>query len=235
MLDRTGNRDVTRAALLRTAATFSGLALALLGLSVAVTLVSFGAGAQDPLETFSDPATFTSILKGADPALRFALLVDGLFTISYAGAVGFAAIGFGDRCPPAAWAGGLGMLTTMGLDVAENMLMLGSLGLAGAGQEITGERVALHVMISGMKLHAAAFALVAFTFTLPNRGLAAFLLRWGMRIIMPASVAVFVTDVFGASGYGSLGVFFAMAGGLALLAFLALREAGSQPQPDQPG
>jgi len=40
-------------------------------------------------------------------------------------------IGFRDRCPPAAWASGLGILVTMVLDVSENLLMMGSLGLAG--------------------------------------------------------------------------------------------------------
>lgn len=217
---------MTRTLLLRTAATFSVFALVLMALSVVVAVASSGAGAQDPLETFSDPATFSAILKGAGPALRLALFFDALFTIAYAGAVGFAAIGFRDRCPPAAWAGGLGILATMGLDVAENLLMLGSLGLAASGLEITGERVTLHVMISGMKLHVAAVALIAFTFTLPTRGLATFAMRWGARIVMPVSATLFVTDAFGASGYGSLGVFFAMAPGLPLLAFIALREAG---------
>lgn len=58
----------------------------------------------------------------------------------------------------------------MVLDISENLLMMGSLGLAGAGQEIAGERITVHVFVSGMKLHLAAFSLVAFTFTLPDRG-----------------------------------------------------------------
>lgn len=218
---------------LRAAAAFSILALVLIVLGVVVNVASSGAGAQDPLETFSDPATFKAILESAEPALRTALFFDALYAIAYAAAVGFAAIGLRDHCPPAAWAGGLGMLAAMGLDVSENLLMLGSLGLIGAAQEITGERVAIHVFVSGMKLHVASAALVAFTFTLPEHGLATLLLRWGMRIIMPVSATLFVTNAFGASGHGSLGVFFAMTGGLALLAFVAYSEAGRQSQTAQ--
>ncbi|MEZ4417797.1 MAG: hypothetical protein R3E10_18720 [Gemmatimonadota bacterium] len=222
---------MTRAASLRTAAGFSILALGLMMLGVVVMVASSGTGAQDPLERFSDPATFTAILLAADPALRLALFFDGLFAIAYAGTVGFAAIGLAARCPPAAWASGLGILVTMGLDVTENLLMLGSLGMAAAGVQITGERIALHVLISGLKLHAAAFALVAFAFTLPDRGLVTSLMRWGV-LLMPVSAILFVTDVFGASGYGSLGVFVSMVGGMVLLAFFARAEAGREPQSD---
>ncbi|MEJ2258788.1 MAG: hypothetical protein P8X98_17745 [Woeseiaceae bacterium] len=223
---------MTKAPLLRTAGVFSVLALTLMLLGTAVILASSGTAAQDPLETFSDPATFTAFLQAADPALRTALFLDGLFALSYAGAVGFAVIGFRDRCPPAAWASGLGILVTMVLDVSENLLMMGSLGLAGAGQEITGERIMLHVFVSGMKLHLAAFSLVAFTFTLPERGLVTWLIRWGGRTIMPIAAILFVTNAFGMSANASLGVFFAMTGGFVLQAILMFREARNQPQAD---
>ena len=135
---------MTKALSLRTAGVFSVLALTLMLVGSAVILASSGTAAQDPLETFSNPATFTAFLQAADPALRTALFLDGLFALSYAGAVGFAVIGFRDRCPPAAWASGLGILFTTVLDVSENLLMMGSLGLAGAGQEITGEAERAH-------------------------------------------------------------------------------------------
>lgn len=223
---------MTKALSLRTAGVFSVLALTLMLLGSAVILASSGTAAQDPLETFSDPATFTAFLQAADPALRTALFLDGLFALSYAGAVGFAVIGFRDRCPPAAWASACGILVTMVLDVSENLLMMGSLGLAGAGQEITGERIALHVFVSGMKLHLAAFSLVAFTFTLPERGLVTWLMRWGGRTIMPIAAILFVTDAFGMSANASLGVFIAMTGGFALQAILMFRKAHDQPRAD---
>ena len=100
------------------------------------------------------------------------------------GAVSFAVVGFHDRCPPAAWASGLAILVTMVLDISENLLIMGALGLAGAGQEISGDRITLHVFVSGMKLHFAAFSLIAFTFTLPERGLVSWVMRWGGRTIM---------------------------------------------------
>lgn len=223
---------MTKAPSLRTAGVFSVLALTLMLLGSAVIIASSGTAAQDPLETFSDPATFTAFLQAADPALRTALFLDGLFALSYAGAVGFAVIGFRDRCPPAAWASGLGILVTMVLDVSENLLMMGSLGLAGAGQEITGERITLHVFVSGMKLHLAAFSLVAFTFILPERGLVTWLMRWGGRTIMPIAAILFVTDAFGMSANASLGVFVAMTGGFALQAILMFREAQEQRRAD---
>lgn len=213
----------------RAAGVFSLLAFTLMLLGLAVILWSSGRAAQDPLETFSEPATFTALLQAAEPALRTALFLDGLFALSYAGAVIFAVIGFRDRCPPAAWASGLGILVTMVLDISENLLMMGSLGLAGAGQEITGERITLHVFISGMKLHLAAFSLIAFTFTLPERGLVTWLMRWGGRTIMPVAAILFVTDAFGMSADASLGVFFAMIGGFALQAILMFRSAKDQP------
>lgn len=213
----------------RTAGVFSVLALTQMLLGSAVILWSSGRAAQDPLETFSEPATFNAILQAADPALRTALFLDGLFALSYAGAVIFAVIGFRDRCLPAAWASGLGILVTMVLDISENLLMMGSLGLVGAGQEITGERITLHVFISGMKLHLAAFSLIAFTFTLPERGLVTWLMRWGGRTIMPVAAIMFVTDAFGMSAEASLGVFFAMIGGFALQAILMFRSAQDRP------
>ena len=224
---------MTEAQSLRTAGVFSVLALALMLLGFAVILASSGTAAQDPLETFSAPATFTAFLQTADPALRTALFLDGLFALSYVGAVGFAVIGFRDRCPPAAWASGVGILITMVLDVSENLLMMGSLGLACAGQEITGERITLHVFVSGMKLHLAAFTLVAFTFTLPKRGLVIWLIRWGGRTIMPIAAILFVTDAFGMSENASLGVFVAMTGGFALQAILMFREAKDQTRADR--
>lgn len=223
---------MTRALLLRTAGVFSVLSLTLMLSGTAVIVASSGTAAQDPLETFSDPATFTAFLQAADPALRTALFLDGLFALCYAGAVGFAVIGFRHRCPPAAWAGGLGILTTMVLDISENLLMMGSLGLAGTGQEISGERITLHVFVSGMKLHLAAFSLLAFTFTLPERGLLTTVIRWGGRTIMPVAAIMFVTDAFGMSADASLGVFIAMTGGFALQAILMFREAHDQPQVD---
>lgn len=223
---------MTKAPSLRIAGVFSVLALTLMLLGLAVIILSSGTAAQDPLETFSDPATFTAFLQAADPALRTALFLDGLFALSYAGAVGFAVIGFRDRCPPAAWASGLGILLTMVLDVSENLLMMGSLGLASAGQEITGERITLHVFVSGMKLHLAAFSLVAFTFTLPERGLVTWLMRWGGRTIMPIAAILFVTNAFGMSADASLGVFVAMTGGFALQAILMFREAQDQVRAD---
>lgn len=223
---------MTKALLLRTAGVFSVLSLTLMLLGTAVIVASSGTAAQDPLETYSDPATFTAFLQAAEPALRTALLLDGLFALSYAGAVAFAVIGLRDRCPPAAWASGLGILVTMALDVSENLLMLGSLGLAGSGQEITGERITLHVFVSGMKLHLAAFSLVAFTFTLPERGLVTWVIRWGGRTIMPIAAILFVTNAFGMSADASLGVFVAMTGGFALQAILMFREARDQPEPD---
>ena len=221
---------MSKASSLRTAGVFSVLALTLMLLGSAVIILSSGTAAQDPLETFSDPTAFTAFLQAADPALRTALFLDGLFALSYAGAVGFAVIGLRDRCPPAAWASGLGILVTMVLDVSENLLIMGALGLAGAGQEITGERITLHVFVSGMKLHLAAFSLVAFTFTLPERGLVTWLMRWGGRTIMPIAAILFVTDAFGMSANASLGVFVAMIGGFALQAVLMFREAQDQPQ-----
>jgi len=223
---------MTKASLLRTAGVFSVLALTLMLLGTAVILGSSGTAAQDPLETFSDPATFTAFLQAADPALRTALFLDGLFALSYAGAVGFGVVGFRDRCLPAAWASGLGIFLTMVLDVSENLLMMGSLGLAGAGQEITGDRIMLHVFVSGLKLHLAAFSLIAFTFTLPERGLVTWLMRWGGRTIMPIAAILFVTDAFGMSAKASLGVFVAMTGGFALQAILMFREARDQPKAD---
>lgn len=223
---------MTKAPSLRTAGVFSVLALTLMLLGSSVIIASSGAAAQDPLETFSEPTIFTAFLKAADPALRIALFLDGLFALSYAGAVGFAVIGFRGRCPPAAWASGLGILVTMVLDVSENLLMMGSLGLAGVGQEITGERITLHVFVSGMKLHFAAFSLVAFTFILPERGLVTWLMRWGGRTIMPIAAILFVTDAFGMSANASLGVFVAMTGGFALQASLMFREAKEQPRAD---
>ena len=223
---------MTKAPSLRTAGVFSVLALTLMLVGSAVIISSSGTAAQDPLETFSDPETFIAFLQAADPALRTALFLDGLFALAYAGAVVFAVIGFHDRCPPAAWASGLGILVTMVLDISENLLMMGSLGLAGAGLEITGERITLHVFVSGMKLHLAAFALVAFTFTLPDRGLITWLIRWGGRTIMPVAAILFVTDAFGLSADASLGVFVAMTGGFALQAILMFREARDQAQAD---
>jgi hypothetical protein len=223
---------MTKAPLLRTAGVFSVLSLTLMLLGTVVILASSGTAAQDPLETFSDPEIFTAFLQAADPTLRTALFLDGLFALSYAGAVVFAVIGFHDRCPPAAWASGLGIIVTMVLDVSENLLMMGSLGLAGAGQEITGERITLHVFVSGMKLHLAAFSLIAFTFTLPERGLVTWLMRWGGRTIMPIAAILFVTDAFGMSANASLGVFVAMTGGFALQAILMFREAQERPRAD---
>ena len=133
---------MTKALSLRTAGVFSVLALTLMLLGLAVILASSGAAAQDPLETFSEPVIFTAFLQAANPALRTALFLDGLFALSYAGAVVFAVIGFRDRCPPAAWASGLGILVTMVLDVSENLLMMGSLGLVGAGSRRTAHRCA---------------------------------------------------------------------------------------------
>lgn len=216
---------MTQAASLRSAAAFSVLALVLALSGAAVIMLSSGAGAQDPLETFSDPALFSSILEAADPALRYALFLDGLFAISYAGAVCFAAIGFRDHCRPAAWASGLCILATMVLDVAENLLMLGSLGLASAGLEISGERIALHGFISGMKLHLATVSLVAFSFVLPKRRIVTFLMRWGSRTIMPIAAILFITGAFGVRAEASLGVFAAMVGGFVLLPVVALGEA----------
>lgn len=219
---------MTNPASFRVAGVFSLLALALMLMGSAVILSSGGTAAQDPLEAFSDPSTFTAILEAADPALRTALFLDGLFALSYAGAVMFAAVALYDRCPPAAWAAGLGILATMLLDISENLLMMGSLGLAGAGQEIAGERIALHVFVSGMKLHVAAFSLIAFTFILPKRGLVTWLMRWGGRTIMPIAAILFVTDAFGMSANASLGVFVSMTGGFALQAILMFREARDQ-------
>jgi len=223
---------MSKALSLRTAGVLSVLSLILMLLGTAVILASSGAAAQDPLETFSDPATFTTFLQAADPALRTALFLDGLFALCYAGAVCFAVIGFRDRCPAAAWASGLAILVTMVLDISENLLMMGSLGLAGAGQEITAERITLHVFVSGMKLHLAAFSLIAFTFTLPKRGLVTWLIRWGGRTIMPIAAILFVTDAFGLSADASLGVFVAMTGGFALQAILMFREARDTPHAD---
>ena len=223
---------MTKAQALRTAGVFSVLALTLMLLGTALIILSSGTAAQDPLETFSDSATFTAFLQAADPALRTALFLDGLFALSYAGAVGFAVISFRERCPLAAWASGLGIIVTMLLDVSENLLMMGSLGLAGVGQEISAERITLHVFVSGMKLHLATFSLIAFTFTLPKRGLVTWLMRWGGRTIMPVAAILFVTDAFGMSADGSLGVFVAMTGGFALQATLMFREAREQPQAD---
>ncbi len=222
---------MTDASSLRAAGVFSMLALTLMLLGTAVIIASSGTAAQDPLETFSAPEAFTAFLQAADPELRTALFLDGLFALSYAGAVGFAVIGFRDRCPPAAWAGGIGILATTVLDVSENLLMLGSLGLAGSGQEISGERITVHVFVSGMKLHLAAFSLIAFSFTLPERGLVTWLMRWGGRTIMPIAAILFVTDAFGMSANASLGVFVAMIGGFALQAILMFREARHLQRP----
>jgi hypothetical protein len=103
--------------------------------------------------------------------------------------------------------------------------LLGSLGLAGAGLEINGERIALHAFISGMKLHVAAVALVAFSFILPKRRIVTFLMRWGSRTIMPIAAILFVTGAFGMRAEASLGVFVAIVGGFALLPVVALGEA----------
>lgn len=216
---------MTQAASLRSAAVFSVVALVLILSGAAVIIFSSGAGAQDPLETFSHPTQFRSLLEAADPALRYALFLDGLFAISYAGATCFAAIGFRDHCLPAAWASGLCILATMVLDIAENLLLLGSLDLAGAGLEIDGERIALHVFISGMKLHVAAVSLVAFSFVLPKRGIVTFLMRWGSRTIMPLAAILFVTGAFGMRAEASSAVFIAMVGGFVLLPIVALGEA----------
>ncbi|MFL0357033.1 hypothetical protein ACI5KX_11225 [Erythrobacter sp. GH1-10] len=219
---------MTKAASFRVAGVFSLLALALMLMGSGVILSSKGTAAQDPLEVSSDPATFTAILEAANPALRTALFLDGLFALSYAGAVVFAVLALYDRCPLAAWASGLGIIATMLLDISENLMMMGSLGLAGAGQEITGERIALHVFVSGMKLHLAAFSLVVFTFILPKDGLVTWLMRWGGRTIMPIAAILFVTDAFGMSANASFGVFLAMTGGFALQAILMFREARDQ-------
>lgn len=223
---------MSKAQSLRTAGVFSLLALTLMLLGTAVILASSGTAAQDPLETFSDPAIFTAFLQESEPALRTALFLDGLFALAYAGAVAFAVIVFRDRCLPAAWASGVGILVTMILDVSENLLIMGSLGLAGAGQEVTGERIMLHVFVSGMKLHLAAFSLVAFTFTLPERGPVTWLIRWGGRTIMPIAAILFVTDAFGMSANASIGVFIAMTGGFALQAILMFREARDRSPAD---
>lgn len=220
---------MTPAASLRAAAAFSLVALVLALTGAAVIITTSGAGAQDPLEVFSDPAAFAAILDGAEPALRYALFFDGLFALAYAGATCFAAIGFRSHCPAAAWASGGGIIAAMTLDISENLLMLGSLGLAGAGEEITGDRVALHVFVSGMKLHVAAAALVAFSFVLPKRGLVTFLMRWGSRTLMPVAAVLFVTDAFGMRANASMGVFAAMVGGFVLLPILALAEARKEP------
>lgn len=204
---------------------FSILAAALMVLGAAWAIASDGAAAQDPLEVYSDPPNFAAILANAEPSLRLVLLLDGLFAFSYAGAVGFAALGFRGNCVPAAWASGIGIIATMLLDIGENLLMLGSLELAHAGQGITNDRVSLHVFTSGLKLHAAAFALIAFSFVLPSGGIVTFLMRWGSRTLMPAAALLFVTGAFGLRGEASLGVFFAMTGGLGLQAFLAFRES----------
>lgn len=223
---------MTRAQALYSAGVFSVLALTLMILGSALIFASSGTAAQDPLETFSDAVTFSAYLQAADPALRTALFLDGLFALAYAGAVAFAVIGFHDRCPSAAWASGLGILITMVLDVSENLLMMGSLGLVNAGQEITTERITLHVFVSGLKLHLAAFSLIAFTFMLPERGLVTWLMRWGGRTLMPIAAVLFVTDAFGLSENASLGVFVAMTGGFALQAILMFREARNQPTAD---
>jgi hypothetical protein len=210
---------------LRRAAGFSTLGLILLVLAAALTALSGGSASQERFEVYADPAQYTAALREAGGYLRMMLAADDLFIFAYLGAIGFAALGFRAGNPAAALAAGLGVFVLGGLDFWENMTMGTSLDIALAGQTIDAARITHQAAISAAKWHAAAVALVALTFTIPQERFFETLLVWVTRLLFPAATALFVTDALGLRQAGLYAIFAGMLSGLVLLAIVTFNRS----------
>ncbi len=202
---------------LRTAAGFSLLGLLLLVAAAALAILSGGAASQERFEVFEDPQTYTAALREAGAYLRMALAADDLFIVAYLGALTFAALGFRANNPAAALAAGLAAFALGALDFWENMTMGTSLDIAISGQTVDAARISLQSVISAAKWHAAAVALVALTFTLPEERIFERVLVWATRLIFPAATALFVTGAFGLRQAGIYAIYAGMFFGFVLL------------------
>jgi hypothetical protein len=212
---------MTRRDYLRTAAGLSLVALVLLVMAGALVLLSGAPAAQEQFEVFSDPARYTAGLIEAGQRLRLILSVDDLYIVAYLGALGFAAAGFRDENPAAAFAAGLSAFAVAGLDFWENFTIGTSLDMAVAGLTIDAPRIACQAAISAAKWNAAAVTLVALSFAIPKERFFETLLVWATRLVFPAATALFVTDAFGLRSIALLAIYAGMLSGFALLAITA--------------
>jgi hypothetical protein len=203
---------------LRTASALSVLCLLLLLAAAALVFVSGGAASQERFEVYFDPAQYTAALREAGRYLPLVLAMDDVFILAYVGAIGFAALGFAAENRAAALAAGLGAFVLGGLDFWENMVMGTSLGMAMAGETVDAGRIAFQASVSAAKWHAAAVTLVAFTFAIPKERFFEILLVWGVRLIFPATTALFVTGALGLREPAAYAIYAGMLAGFFLLA-----------------
>jgi hypothetical protein len=209
---------VERKEQLRLAAGLSTLALILLILAAALTILPYGSASQERFEVYADPAQYTTALREAGGYLRMVLAADDLFILAYIGAIGLTALGFRAENPAAALAAGLGVFLLGGLDFWENMTMGTSLDIAMAGQTVDVSRITYQAAISAAKWNAAAVALIALTFAIPKERFFEIVLVWATRFIFPAATALFVNDALGLRQAGLYAIYAGMLFGLALLA-----------------
>ncbi len=205
---------------LRTACALSILAFLLLSGATALNFFSGGSAAQEQFEVFADPLQYATRLRESGQWLRVMLAVDNLFILAYVGALSFAALGFRFDRPAEAWAAGLGAFVLGTFDFWENLTMGTSLDMAVNGLTVDAGRIASQAAISGAKWNAAAAALVALTFAIPQERFFERVLVWAARIVFPIATALFVTGAAELRGYSQIALLAAMLSGFALLAIV---------------
>jgi len=209
----------------------SVVALLLLVAGAIVGETAFPVTGQEQFEIIYALESYARNLAGAEPAIRVVLLLDSIFILSYIGAISFAIIGFSSRNLPVAWFCGLGILVVMGLDYWENISIMISLDLVKYGEAINVQTMAQQALISSLKWHASATVLFAFSFLLPGKRLAEFLLVWGTRLGLAIAVPLFVINPFDLRAIGGLLILVSMASGFVLLAIVTWQNRFCKTKP----
>ena len=214
---------------LKTAYAATVTALLLMVAMLVTTLLSGVAVGQELFETIFAVDDYTAALLTAEAPLRVILFIDGLFMLAYTVAIGAAMLGFRQRNPAAALAGGLGIIAVMLLDALENATMAQSLDLIAAGGTLTLERIAFQASVSAMKWQAAAATLVAASFVFPTETTLEKALVWAARLGLPVAVPIFVMNPLGVREAGALLMLLSMVAGFVLLALTLRTRTARNP------
>ena len=212
-----------RTSLQRSAALAAGATILL----VAMVMLSLGSppAGQEQFEFYSEPGAFAERLQAAGSRLRWILVVDTLFVLAYAGAIAFVCHAFSRRGRSLAIVTAAGILAVLVLDFCENAALIRSLDMVELGEELDTAAVGGHAMISAAKWQFAAATLFSVSFLLPRDTIAETVLAWGARLGLPTSVPLVLFAPKAFHTFGTLILFFSMAGGLALLAWTTWRRA----------
>lgn len=205
---------------LKYSAVLSVFAFLLLVLSVFIANSGPYPASQEIFEVIGNVEIYSAAIANAAPVLRTVLFVDALFSLAYTGAICFALLAFANRNLPFAWFAGMGIITVMLLDYAENFTMIQSMDILATGGALSLDHIISQVSISSLKWHVAAAALFSVSFVLPSRGLIEKLLVWGTRLGLAFAVPLFVTNAFSLREEGGILILSSMAGGFVLLALV---------------